>query len=282
MSLSNATFLALVIAAGASVSMLLAAGTPPPVVASLCWMVTVVVMVIWEALRPAYPAWRQPDGQLVNDVGHTLLGSAVGSHVGTLLFLVPASAVVDDVKTQEGWWLHALAAFVLADAVRYVQHVVTHKWTLLWRVHRLHHDPRRLVAFKTGRSHFIDRALQTACPAVPLLLGFDVSAVFWASTVSGLIGVMGHANVDVGGPLLSRVLVTPNMHRAHHKDDTDSCNYGAALAIWDVLFGTYRHTSPSSETTLEVGVSPQTPTGFLQQLAEPFVRSAYADRVEHS
>ena len=110
----------------------------------------------------------------------------------------------------------------------------------------------------------------------------SMAAVFWASTVSGLIGVMGHANVDIGGPLLSRVMVTPNMHRAHHQDDVDSYNYGAALAIWDVLFGTYLHASPSSEPTLEVGVSPQTPSGFLQQLAEPFVRSMSTHRAEHS
>jgi sterol desaturase/sphingolipid hydroxylase (fatty acid hydroxylase superfamily) len=53
-----------------------------------------------------------------------------------------------------------------------------------------------------------------------------------------------HANISLPrwlDKIISLVIVSPNMHKVHHhwqQPYTDS-NYGAVLAIWDRLFGTF-------------------------------------------
>ncbi|MBD0332743.1 MAG: sterol desaturase family protein, partial [Chitinophagaceae bacterium] len=54
-----------------------------------------------------------------------------------------------------------------------------------------------------------------------------------------------HANISLPKWLdnaISYILISPNMHKVHHhwqQPYTDS-NYGAVLAIWDRLFGTFQ------------------------------------------
>ena len=53
---------------------------------------------------------------------------------------------------------------------------------------------------------------------------------------------LSHANARVSfGRLGERLLISPRFHRAHHgvlAAGQRSCNYGAVLPWWDMLFGT--------------------------------------------
>lgn len=158
--------------------------------------------------------------------------------------------------------LQVVVGFVVVDGVRFGQHWLSHRVPVLWETHKLHHDPRRLIVMKAGRSHFFDRAFQALCVVPVVVAGASVDVVFWCVAANSVIGLVAHANVDVAGV----VFVGPNEHRVHHARDPQmhGSNFGAALTIWDRLCGTFR----SSDVTV-VGLDEETPSSVVSQLAAP-------------
>ncbi len=85
-----------------------------------------------------------------------------------------------------------------------------------------------------------------------------------------------HANINLPKKvdvLLSWIFISPNMHKVHHhwqQPYTDS-NYGAVLAIWDRLFGTYKQLSPS---LIKYGLDRYYPNeqdeNFMMLMRKPF------------
>ncbi len=85
-----------------------------------------------------------------------------------------------------------------------------------------------------------------------------------------------HANISLPkwlDKVVSFVIVSPNMHKVHHhwqQPFTDS-NYGAVLAIWDRLFGTYTQLDPSQ---IRYGLDKYYPNeqdeNFIMLLRKPF------------
>jgi sterol desaturase/sphingolipid hydroxylase (fatty acid hydroxylase superfamily) len=69
-------------------------------------------------------------------------------------------------------------------------------------------------------------------------------AVMIFQTILVLFTAFEHANISLSKSIdniLSYIFVSPNMHKVHHhwqQPYTDS-NYGAVLAVWDRLFGTF-------------------------------------------
>jgi hypothetical protein len=56
--------------------------------------------------------------------------------------------------------------------------------------------------------------------------------------------------------LLRHLFVTPDMHRVHHSivpRETHS-NFGFNLALWDRLFGTYRHQPEAGHEAMTIGI----------------------------
>ena len=173
-------------------------------------------------------------------------------------------------------WAQAALAFVVVDGLRYWQHRLTHAAPALWELHKLHHDPRRLIVIKAGRSHLFDRALQALCVVPVVVAGADVDVVFWAVALSSIIGLIGHANVDASGCF---IFVGPNEHRVHHariavRQESDlpigaaeGKNFGASLTVWDRAFGTF--CAGDVVDVVDVGLDEDTPDGVVAQLAAP-------------
>jgi sterol desaturase/sphingolipid hydroxylase (fatty acid hydroxylase superfamily) len=95
---------------------------------------------------------------------------------------------------------------------------------------------------------------------------------------------LSHANTRLSfGWLGDRLLVSPRFHRAHHgvlAAGQRSCNYGAVLPWWDMLFGTadfaraYAPTGvPGAEAALESGTYLRQQWAGLRQLARAMGRS---------
>ena len=72
---------------------------------------------------------------------------------------------------------------------------------------------------------------------------------------------------------ISYIIVSPNMHKVHHhwKQPFTDSNYGAALAIWDRLFGTYMYLKPSN---IKYGLDRYYPNDkdedFMMLMKKPF------------
>jgi len=154
---------------------------------------------------------------------------------------------------------------IILDFADYGRHWLAHQFRWWWALHSLHHAQRQMTFWSDDRNHVLD----------------DVIAFLWFGLIALLIGVpplqfpllvlvlrflesLSHANVRLSfGWLGERLLISPRFHRAHHgvlAAGQQSCNYGAVLPWWDMLFRTadfsrdYVPTGdPSGEEALATG-----------------------------
>ena len=174
---------------------------------------------------------------------------------------------------------------IILDFADYWRHRLSHKIRWWWALHSLHHAQRQMTFWSDDRNHLLD----------------DLIAFVWFGAIALLIGVpplqfpllvlllrflesLSHANARVSfGWLGDRILVSPRFHRAHHgvlAAGQRSCNYGAVLPWWDMLFGTadfardyVRTGDPSGEEALATGSYVQQQLAGLRRLTRVFARS---------
>ncbi|MBW3097468.1 sterol desaturase family protein [Pseudohoeflea coraliihabitans] len=157
-------------------------------------------------------------------------------------------------------WLAGLIAFVVLDFVIWLEHLASHKWSLLWRIHQMHHADTGIDLTTALRFHPLEIVLSMVWKAAIIIaLGAPPIAVLLFEIVLNGAAMFNHANLYLP-PSVDRVLrlviVTPDMHRTHHSTDrreTDS-NYGFNFSFWDRLFATYTARPRRGERDIEVGL----------------------------
>jgi sterol desaturase/sphingolipid hydroxylase (fatty acid hydroxylase superfamily) len=217
-----------------------------------------------EAFWPERKAGAERRRRWPANGGLTLLNVLV-------LALLPLGGVaVADIAAERGWgvlngadappWLALAAGFLLRTLIGYGVHVAMHKVPLFWRVHRVHHSDPHLDVSTTVRFHPLEFLISTPLLLAGIaMLGIPALALIVYEIVDAAMAVFTHANVRLAPRLervLSRILITPAMHRIHHSADpreTDS-NYGATLSCWDILFGTFRRRSANELSTMQLGL----------------------------
>jgi len=158
-------------------------------------------------------------------------------------------------------WLAGLVAFVILDFAIWLEHVASHKWPLLWRIHRMHHADTGFDLTTALRFHPIEIVLSMVWKAAIIVaLGAPAVAVLVFEIVLNGAAMFNHANLKL--PLwldhpLRRFIVTPDMHRIHHSTDPreTNSNYGFNLAIWDRLFGMYTAAPRRGNEGIEIGLA---------------------------
>jgi sterol desaturase/sphingolipid hydroxylase (fatty acid hydroxylase superfamily) len=130
-------------------------------------------------------------------------------------------------------------------------HIVEHKIRFFWRFHIIHHSDNNVDVTTGLRHHPIESVLRGIFFLMGVIVsGSPVYAVMIYQTFLVLSTQFTHANISLPKWIdvpLSYLFVSPNMHKVHHhwqQPYTDS-NYGAVLAIWDRLLGTYGHLESS-------------------------------------
>ena len=158
-------------------------------------------------------------------------------------------------------WAASILAFVVLDFAVWLEHVVSHKWQWLWRIHRMHHADTGFDLTTALRFHPLEIVLSMFWKAAVIIaLGAPPVAVLVFEIVLNGAAMFNHANIKLpkaADAVLRLLIVTPDMHRIHHSTDpreTDS-NYGFNLAIWDRLFSTYTEVPRRGETGIEIGLS---------------------------
>jgi sterol desaturase/sphingolipid hydroxylase (fatty acid hydroxylase superfamily) len=177
-------------------------------------------------------------------------------------------------------WIEVLLAVLLFDLLLWLQHLVTHKVPLLWRLHRVHHADVDFDISTAIRFHPVEIALSMLLKigAVYVLGPSGLAVVIFEVLLNGT-ALFTHANLRLPGAvdaMLRRVLVTPDMHRVHHsvhRSEHDR-NYGFALSLWDRLFGTYLAQPRHGHDGMTVGLRWQddAPTRLGWSLWLPFRR----------
>ncbi|MBO6717656.1 MAG: sterol desaturase family protein [Rhizobiaceae bacterium] len=170
-------------------------------------------------------------------------------------------------------------AFIVLDFAVWLEHVVSHKWPILWRIHRMHHADTGFDVTTGLRFHPLEIVLSMLWKAaIVVALGAPVVAVLVFEIVLNGTSMFNHSNANLPRPLdrvLRRVLVTPDMHRVHHstiRRETDS-NYGFNFPFWDRLFGTYNDQPAKGHDGMDIGLEywrGDTSSGLLWSLLVPF------------
>jgi sterol desaturase/sphingolipid hydroxylase (fatty acid hydroxylase superfamily) len=233
------------------------------------------------------PVERWPDSKAVmTDIFYTLI-----SRVG-ILPLVGFVGFYEVQVTLNGWLTdhgyvpptverllpallgHPVLVFVVyavtLDFCDYWRHRLSHRFAWWYALHSLHHAQIQMTFWSDDRNHLLDDFLGALWfGVVALLIGVPPLQFPLLVLLLRLLESFSHANVRLSyGWLGERVLISPRFHRAHHgvlAAGQRSCNYGAILPVWDVVFGTadfsrdyVRTGDPSAPDEMASG-------GYLQQ-----------------
>ncbi|MEM7440223.1 MAG: sterol desaturase family protein [Pseudomonadota bacterium] len=215
--------------------------------------------------------------------------------IGTAIFLslhrqdMVAVGVFNDASKVLVVGLFTLAMFVIDDLTKYLVHRWMHHWPMLWTIHKVHHSAETLTPVTVYRVHPLEGVLYGLRSAVAQGLAIGVFLFLFSNLVDlyTIVGVnvlvfifhvtgsnLRHSHIDISyWPWLEYLLISPAQHQLHHSiaEEHHDKNFGAALAIWDWLFGSL-HLS-ETEKDLEFGLLPHeaSATNMVDIYTRPFV-----------
>ncbi len=272
-----------IIALGAALYAAFAAVGWPATLASYAPVLVGAALITLHELKLPYRATWRPPAEDVRADALFLATVQVGLPylLSLSLVIALAGALEANSLTVNGFWPHDLpvvaqAALMLlgADLLRYWLHRAFHRFTLMWRLHAVHHSPAQLYWFNVGRFHPIEKAIQYAVDTLPFaLMGVSHEVLAAYFVFYALNGFFQHSNCRVRLGPLNYIVSGPELHRWHHSrivQESDS-NFGNNLIVWDILFGT--RFLPKGRDVGPLGLlNPEYPKGFFAQMRTPFIR----------
>jgi sterol desaturase/sphingolipid hydroxylase (fatty acid hydroxylase superfamily) len=203
--------------------------------------------------------------------GFALLGLRLGAgHVGPL----------------SHWplWLAVPTAIVAFDFLQYWQHRWSHEANtplkrFLWKTHAAHHLPEQVYVFMHPAGHPLNFILIQGLIRIPLFyfLGVSPAALFAASAIIGLQGLVSHCNVDLRAGGFNYIFSGTELHRFHHSADvSEAKNFAVAFSFLDVMFGTLAYRPGKVPQRLGVMNPSAYPhaSQFWQVMRLPFARAS--------
>jgi sterol desaturase/sphingolipid hydroxylase (fatty acid hydroxylase superfamily) len=199
---------------------------------------TFATLILVEWLRPARPLPRVRGWRVLGVVAFFMTGAIFSSVPLLYMDFVRAHRLVD--LERLGIGAGAAVAFLVTELAGYWFHRLRHT-RVLWRIHQLHHSAERLDVFGSSYFHPLDIAAESLVGSLAssLLLGLSGEAVALAGLVSAAVSIFQHANVRTPR-WLGFLIQRPESHSVHHARGLHAFNY-ANLALWDMVFGTYRN-----------------------------------------
>lgn len=224
-----------------------------------------LVMAGWEFLAP----YRRLRFKRIERWPHQIALMIINAATLKLLFPFAAIAVATWAKGSEFGALNVIEipgllavviAIVLLDLALYTQHVLSHRWNWLWRIHRTHHIDTDFDLTTGLRFHPFEMALSMIYKmALIIILGLPPFAVLIFEIILSASSIFNHANIALPKPLemaLRWIIVTPGMHRIHHstKAGEHNSNYGFFFSGWDRMFNSYTERASEDDRTMPIGL----------------------------
>ena len=188
--------------------------------------------------------------------------------------------------------LFTLAHFVVDDFSKYIVHRWMHNWPFLWALHKVHHSATNLTPMTVFRTHPLEGLVFTLRSAFAQGVtistfvylfggGVDLYTILGANLFVFFFNVFGsnlrHSHIGIRyWKWLEYVLISPAQHHLHHSIAKEhyNKNYGAALAIWDWIFGSLHHSEDTDNLTLGLGTKDDQKKHTLKELYQtPFIES---------
>ena len=141
-----------------------------------------------------------------------------------------------------------LAAFLFDDWMRFLVHVCMHRFSVLWRFHKVHHSATTLTPMTVHRTHPVESFINSSRAVLSLGLmsgifvwlfghGLQVWDILGVNALGFLLTLLGanlrHSHVPFHFGRAECLLISPAQHQLHHSIAHSHPNYGSFLAIWD-------------------------------------------------
>lgn len=239
-------------------------------------------LVAVESLRPLQRRWCMTWRLLLRrDLPFMLIG-ALTIGAGNAL---AAWVILHHGLTPPVTWLRdvpilpaALLSLLVTDGLWYAVHRYCHegrsafgRWC--WRMHAAHHRPGQVYVLMHAVAHPLNTVIvRLLLTLPPWLMGIAPEALYVATVVTSVQGLVSHFNADSRAGWLNRLLIGTELHRWHHAAGVGGhCNYGAVLSVWDQLFGTFVFRPGDDPPDLGVEASQRLPreTDLVAVLLEP-------------
>ena len=234
--------------------------------------------------RERYPArgrrWLTNWGMLIVDAAVLRIVFPAAA-VGVALWAEAAGFGLFN-RIEVPFWLAFLVVLVVLDFAVWLEHVVSHRWPWLWRIHKVHHADVDLDVTSALRFHPLEILISMAWKgAVVAVLGAPAVAVLVFEIILNGMAMFNHSNVRLPervDRLMRPFVVTPDMHRIHHSihERETNTNYGFNLSVWDRLSGLYTAEPTGGQTGMILGLAEHQnpePTGLAWSLLLPFRRA---------
>jgi sterol desaturase/sphingolipid hydroxylase (fatty acid hydroxylase superfamily) len=184
--------------------------------------------------------------------------------------------------------LFSMSMFVADDFTKYFLHRWMHRWPLLWAFHKVHHSAETMTPITVYRVHPAEGILYGLRSAVTQ--GIVISTfVFAFGNVVDLYTIIGvnilvfffhiagsnlrHSHISIGyWKFLEHVFISPAQHQLHHSiaEEHHDKNFGAALAIWDWLFGSLHLSDVEKNIIYGLSESDSGPKTISDMYFKPF------------
>ena len=244
----------------------------------IAWLIALVVcglaaVALLERWFPFELQWQVRDRDFPADVAHAIVNLAVMHGAVMGFVLLRASVEREGVRWPTEW--PYLAQVFLAglplDLSLYVMHRLSHRYGVLWRLHSIHHSPRRLYWLNGERRHPIHAALMAGPGLLVLgLLGTPAEVLGGWLAILAMHLAFQHANLDYRLGPRSYLVGVAEVHRWHHRErfKAPQVNFGEFWLVWDHCFRTfYRPDAALGPVGIE---GDPVPHSFAEQLAYPF------------
>lgn len=255
------------------------AGELPLVTAGVVLSVLALTL-LFERIVPYRGEWNRNRGDFVTDFVQSVLVLPGVARLNEALAIAGVLWLSSLDRWQPLWpsqapfTLQVVLAVLVAELAYYWFHRLSHRATILWKLHAVHHGAARVYSMNSGRFHLLDAWLGTAVYLAPLhVLGVPLEVMALLATLSATTGLLEHVNIDFAAGPLNRIFNTAELHRWHHRTDIEEamCNFGKMLSLWDGVFGTY--CLPRDREVGEVGIAATAkpvPVSFWGQWLYPF------------
>lgn len=230
------------------------------------FIAVLVVMIAWELITPrrqlVHSRWQRWSANF----GLSLLSMLV------MRFTIASAAFVAATYAGEHDWgllnlielpnyVTIILSLVLLDLAIYGQHRASHKWSWLWRLHKVHHTDLDFDVTTAVRFHPIEILLSMCYKAILILIiGASPLAVITFEIILSSCALFNHSNIKLPlavDKIVRLLLVTPDMHRVHHSvipSETNS-NYGFSISIWDRVFRSYTDQPKHGHDKMTIGLA---------------------------
>ena len=240
-------------------------------------------LVVFHTLERVAPVLRgYPRGLVRRGYWADLAASAVNGPGLTAIekiaffWLVTRLPAWQNVLGPRSWAAQFALFFIVNDLARYWLHRWYHNFSILWRIHRVHHTVVEMDALSVFRHHVLEAIVKNGLIFLPFrLLGVADSVIIAYSAIDIFKGFWHHANLrSYIGPL-NYVFNSPELHWWHHSIEArgQGANFGSILSVWDWLFRTAYW--PRGQWPQEIGVEGM--RGFPDSYVGQLVSIRYGD-----